>query len=219
MPRARACRLRLNNNLLSSTVGLPAALGNVCSDLSQLAILDLSFNRIASLDASIGQLYNLSVLRLHANSFKSFEDICHILPLKHLHRLTLPPRRHTEHPTAERCRTANARAPALNHRIPHRRTGCRARRKREAAKDTTKSAKATATHVEQAAAGAWTGHRQHRAHAQREQKVRLLRCHIHGRRCEHRQGRGEARRQDHRARAEHDRLGAEDDGAAAAPGG
>ena len=65
------------------------ALTSVCNDLSAISILDLSFNRLTAVDASIGSLYNLSVLRLHANSIKTFEDVCHIVPLTHLHRLTL----------------------------------------------------------------------------------------------------------------------------------
>ncbi|KAL1505006.1 hypothetical protein AB1Y20_008769 [Prymnesium parvum] len=81
--------VRLNNNLLTTIVGLPASLGKVCTDLSALAILDLSFNRIASIDASISQLPNLSMLRLHANCIHNFEDICHLLSLPLLHRLTL----------------------------------------------------------------------------------------------------------------------------------
>jgi len=81
--------VRLNNNLLTSIAGLPTALSQVCADLSALQILDLSFNHITSVDPAISQLYNLSVLRLHANSIKNFEAICHVLPLTHLHRLTL----------------------------------------------------------------------------------------------------------------------------------
>jgi len=81
--------VRLNNNLLTSIATLPASMSKVVADLSQIAILDLSFNAIERIDPSLTQLYNLSGLRLHANKLATFDEIAPLLRLKHLNRLTL----------------------------------------------------------------------------------------------------------------------------------
>lgn len=38
---------------------------------------------------SITKLFNLAIIRLHANKLASFDDIAQLLPLQHLARMTL----------------------------------------------------------------------------------------------------------------------------------
>ena len=89
LPRARACRLRLNNNLLPSVAQLPRVLGALLADVAHLALLDLSFNKLTRIEPALGTLANLEMLRLHANQLEHIEDLVHLKPLKQLKRLTL----------------------------------------------------------------------------------------------------------------------------------
>merc|ERR1711865_424249 len=63
--------------------------GALLADVSHLALLDLSFNKLSRIEPALGTLVNLEMIRLHTNRLEHIEDLVHLQPLKHLKRLTL----------------------------------------------------------------------------------------------------------------------------------
>lgn len=77
------------NNLLADISTLPGVLTRLVVDVRRLAVLDLSFNRIAHIPEALGSLLAIEVLRLHKNALSDVNELVHLRPLTRLVRLTL----------------------------------------------------------------------------------------------------------------------------------
>lgn len=82
--------VKLNNNLLESSHGLPEALSlAMANPLVALQWLDLSFNQLVTVEDSLLRFQNLKALYLHGNCFKSLPAIERLKKLPKLLILTL----------------------------------------------------------------------------------------------------------------------------------
>jgi Leucine-rich repeat (LRR) protein len=82
--------LRLNNNKISGWVSFLATLrGMVPIDFTKIEWLDLSFNQLQGIEASVARLKGLSKLHLHANQIRDIHDVQKLVELPRLRDLTL----------------------------------------------------------------------------------------------------------------------------------
>ncbi|XP_029372522.1 leucine-rich repeat-containing protein 51 [Echeneis naucrates] len=81
--------LRLNNNYITGLHDLQKTVCNFLAEPSQLAWLDLSFNRITHIDHVLCELHELRVLYLHGNSIFILSEVDRLGLLPHLHTITL----------------------------------------------------------------------------------------------------------------------------------
>ncbi|XP_054663630.1 leucine-rich repeat-containing protein 51 [Grus americana] len=81
--------LRLNNNSLGGLGGLPPALEQLLVVPTQLRWLDLSFNRLTTIDPVLTTLRALQSLQLHGNGIGSLAEVDKLGVLLRLRRLTL----------------------------------------------------------------------------------------------------------------------------------
>ncbi|KAI3354364.1 hypothetical protein L3Q82_018891 [Scortum barcoo] len=84
-----SCSLRLNNNDIIDLRGLQAAVNHFLAEPSQLAWLDLSFNKISHIDPVLCELHELRVLYLHGNCIFILSEVERLGVLPHLHTITL----------------------------------------------------------------------------------------------------------------------------------
>lgn len=81
--------LRLNNNNITDLHDLQKPVCHFLAEPSQLAWLDLSFNKISHIDKVLCQLLELRVLYLHGNSIYILSEVDRLRALPHLHTITL----------------------------------------------------------------------------------------------------------------------------------
>ncbi|KAM4526310.1 leucine-rich repeat-containing protein 51-like [Fundulus diaphanus] len=81
--------LRLSNNNITNLVGLEFMLSHFLAQPSMLGWLDLSFNKITSIDYVLGELKELRVLYLHGNDIWNLNEVNKLGGLSHLHTITL----------------------------------------------------------------------------------------------------------------------------------
>uniref|UniRef100_A0A673BCQ7 Leucine-rich repeat-containing protein 51 n=1 Tax=Sphaeramia orbicularis TaxID=375764 RepID=A0A673BCQ7_9TELE len=81
--------LRLSNNSISGLNDLQMTLSHFLAQPSQLAWLDLSFNKISHIDQVLCELHELRVLYLHGNCIFILSEVDRLGALPHLHTLTL----------------------------------------------------------------------------------------------------------------------------------
>ncbi|XP_078102489.1 leucine-rich repeat-containing protein 51 isoform X2 [Sander vitreus] len=84
-----SCSLRLNNNNISDLHDLQKTVSHFLAEPSQLAWLDLSFNKISHIDQVLCELRDLRVLYLHGNSIYILSEVDRLGVLPHLHTITL----------------------------------------------------------------------------------------------------------------------------------
>ncbi|KAM9359125.1 leucine-rich repeat-containing protein 51 [Symphorus nematophorus] len=81
--------LRLNNNNITELHDLQRPVRHFLAEPSQLAWLDLSFNKISHIDQVLCELRELRVLYLHSNSIFILSEVERLGMLPHLHTITL----------------------------------------------------------------------------------------------------------------------------------
>ncbi|XP_069547382.1 leucine-rich repeat-containing protein 51-like [Brachyistius frenatus] len=81
--------LRLSNNNLADLDGLEYTLGLLLARPSKIGWLDLSFNKLKSIDSVLCNLQELHVLYLHGNRIWNQSAIDKLGALQHLHTITL----------------------------------------------------------------------------------------------------------------------------------
>jgi hypothetical protein len=82
--------VKLNNNLLETAQGLPEALGLAMNNPTvTLQWLDLSFNKLVTIDAALLRFVNLKALYLHGNCIRSLPAVEKMRKLPKLLILTL----------------------------------------------------------------------------------------------------------------------------------
>ncbi|XP_056298060.1 leucine rich repeat containing 51 [Pseudoliparis swirei] len=81
--------LRLNNNDIADLRDLQRTVGHFLSEPSQLAWLDLSFNRLPHVDHVLCELRALRVLYLHGNDIFILSEVDRLGELPHLQTVTL----------------------------------------------------------------------------------------------------------------------------------
>ncbi|TMS07298.1 Leucine-rich repeat-containing protein 51 [Larimichthys crocea] len=81
--------LRLNNNNITDLCDLQRPVSHFLAEPSQLAWLDLAFNKISHIDQVLCELRELRVLYLHGNSICILSEVDRLGVLPHLHTVTL----------------------------------------------------------------------------------------------------------------------------------
>ncbi|XP_026231394.1 leucine rich repeat containing 51 [Anabas testudineus] len=81
--------LRLSNNNITDLYDLQKTVSHFLAEPSQLAWLDLSFNKITHIDHVLCELRELRVLYLHGNSIFILSEVDRLGVLPHLHTITL----------------------------------------------------------------------------------------------------------------------------------
>ena len=82
--------LRLNNNKIASWLNFLSTLRTMAPlDINQIEWLDLSFNQLQTIEASITKLKGLTKLHLHANQIHDIRDVQKLVELPKLRDLTL----------------------------------------------------------------------------------------------------------------------------------
>ncbi|XP_058490570.1 leucine rich repeat containing 51 [Solea solea] len=81
--------LRLNNNNIVDLDELQMTINHFLAEPSQLAWLDLSFNKITHIDHVLCELHELRVLYLHGNSIFILSEVEKLGVLPYLHTITL----------------------------------------------------------------------------------------------------------------------------------
>ncbi|XP_005804440.1 leucine-rich repeat-containing protein 51-like [Xiphophorus maculatus] len=81
--------MRLNNNNITNLVGLEFILNHFLAQPSSLGWLDLSCNKITSIEHVLCELKELRVLYLHGNDIWSLTEISKLGELNYLHTITL----------------------------------------------------------------------------------------------------------------------------------
>uniref|UniRef100_UPI0037E8683E leucine-rich repeat-containing protein 51 n=1 Tax=Semicossyphus pulcher TaxID=241346 RepID=UPI0037E8683E len=81
--------LRLSNNNITDLHDLQMTVSHFLVEPSQLAWLDLSFNKISHIDQVLYELHELRVLYLHGNSIFILSEVDRLGVLPHLHTITL----------------------------------------------------------------------------------------------------------------------------------
>ncbi|KAF3704407.1 Leucine-rich repeat-containing protein 51 [Channa argus] len=81
--------LRLNNNRIGDLKGLQYVLRHFLARPLNLGWLDLSFNKIRSIDPVLCELSELRVLYLHGNNICNLSEVDKLGELQHLHTITL----------------------------------------------------------------------------------------------------------------------------------
>ncbi|CAG6004788.1 unnamed protein product [Menidia menidia] len=81
--------LRLSNNNISDLYGLQRTVSHFLAEPSNLAWLDLSFNKITHIDQALCELHELRVLYLHGNNISVLSEVDTLAVLPHLHSITL----------------------------------------------------------------------------------------------------------------------------------
>ncbi|KAL7400785.1 hypothetical protein ABVT39_017806 [Epinephelus coioides] len=84
-----SCSLRLNNNNITHIHDLHKTVNHFLAEPSQLAWLDLSFNKISHIDQVLCELHELRVLYLHGNNIFILSEVDRLGVLPHLHTVTL----------------------------------------------------------------------------------------------------------------------------------
>uniref|UniRef100_A0A671UP87 Leucine-rich repeat-containing protein 51 n=1 Tax=Sparus aurata TaxID=8175 RepID=A0A671UP87_SPAAU len=84
-----SCSLRLSNNSIADLAGLQHALHHFLAQPSKLGWLDLSFNKIMSIDPVLCELTELRVLYLHGNAIWNVSEVDKLGGLQCLHTITL----------------------------------------------------------------------------------------------------------------------------------
>ncbi|XP_076002196.1 leucine-rich repeat-containing protein 51 [Genypterus blacodes] len=84
-----SCSLRLNNNSITDLTDLQKTINHFLAEPSQLAWLDLSFNKITHINPVLCELRKLLVLYLHGNSISALSEVDKLGVLPHLHTITL----------------------------------------------------------------------------------------------------------------------------------
>lgn len=79
--------LRLNNNLLDTLTGFTDMLSRIVA--TQLHWLDLSFNKLTTIDPALTQLPCLQILYLHGNSIADIKDVDQLGRVRSLIKLSL----------------------------------------------------------------------------------------------------------------------------------
>ncbi|XP_014859406.1 PREDICTED: leucine-rich repeat-containing protein 51-like [Poecilia mexicana] len=81
--------MRLNNNNITNLVGLEFMLSHFLAQPSLLGWLDLSCNKITSIECVLCELKELRVLYLHGNDIWSLSEVNKLGELNYLHTITL----------------------------------------------------------------------------------------------------------------------------------
>ncbi|XP_041819311.1 leucine-rich repeat-containing protein 51-like [Chelmon rostratus] len=81
--------LRLNNNNITDITDLQQVLSHFLAQPSKLGWLDLSFNKITSINSVLCDLHELRVLYLHGNSIDNLPEVDKLHKLQYLHTITL----------------------------------------------------------------------------------------------------------------------------------
>ncbi|MEQ2292863.1 hypothetical protein AMECASPLE_027167 [Ameca splendens] len=81
--------LRISNNNITNLVGLEFVLSHFLAQPSMLGWLDLSFNKITSIDYVLCELKELRILYLHGNDIWNLFEVNKLGKLSHLHTITL----------------------------------------------------------------------------------------------------------------------------------
>nr|XP_020498401.1 leucine-rich repeat-containing protein 51-like isoform X1 [Labrus bergylta]XP_029134940.1 leucine-rich repeat-containing protein 51-like isoform X1 [Labrus bergylta] len=84
-----SCSLRLSYNSIQDFSGLHCMLNYFLAEPTKLGWLDLSFNKITSIDTALCELRELRVLYLHSNSIWSLSEVDKLGELQFLHTITL----------------------------------------------------------------------------------------------------------------------------------
>ncbi|XP_070827264.1 leucine-rich repeat-containing protein 51 [Chaetodon trifascialis] len=85
----RSRSLRLSNNNITDLHDLQKPVSHFLAEPSQLAWLDLSFNKISHIHQALCELHELRVLYLHGNSIFILSEVDRLGVLPHLHTITL----------------------------------------------------------------------------------------------------------------------------------
>jgi hypothetical protein len=82
--------VRLNNNKIAGWMNFLSTLRTMAPiDVRRIEWLDLSFNQLQTIEASIGKLKGLSKLHLHGNQIRDIRDVQKLTELERLKDLTL----------------------------------------------------------------------------------------------------------------------------------
>lgn len=81
--------VKLNNNLFESWEGFADAIEHVISEKDCLDMLDLSFNKLSTIDDTITRYQTLGGLYLHGNKISSFRELRKLKKLPNLRKLSL----------------------------------------------------------------------------------------------------------------------------------
>jgi hypothetical protein len=81
--------LKLGNNQITEVSTLDSALDEISVNPSDLTWLDLSYNKLTTIDEVIAKFPNLRTLYLHANGITKLNDIAKLADLQSLKQLTL----------------------------------------------------------------------------------------------------------------------------------
>ncbi|XP_068440928.1 leucine-rich repeat-containing protein 51 isoform X2 [Clinocottus analis] len=84
-----SCSLRLNNNNVADLHNLQRTVNHFLAEPSQLAWLDLSFNKLSHIDQALCELHELRVLYLHGNNIFILSEVDKLEVLPYLHTITL----------------------------------------------------------------------------------------------------------------------------------
>lgn len=85
----RSSAIRLSNNHITNLKGLTETFGMVLAPSEQVLWIDLSFNKLNSLDEVVQSYPNLRVLYLHGNAIENLSKLDKLSNLKELRNLTL----------------------------------------------------------------------------------------------------------------------------------
>ncbi|XP_036936118.1 leucine-rich repeat-containing protein 51-like isoform X2 [Acanthopagrus latus] len=84
-----SCSLRLSYNSIADLSGLHHALDHFLAQPLKLGWLDLSFNKLMSIDLVLCELTELRVLYLHGNAIWNLSEVDKLGRLQRLHTITL----------------------------------------------------------------------------------------------------------------------------------
>ncbi|XP_056221402.1 leucine-rich repeat-containing protein 51-like [Seriola aureovittata] len=83
------CSMILNNNKLPNLVGFLDVLNHFVDQPLKLMWLDMSFNKLKSIDPVLCKLHELRVLYLHGNRITKIAEVDKLKELQHLRTITL----------------------------------------------------------------------------------------------------------------------------------
>lgn len=86
----RTTAVKLSNNILIDLAGFDTLFENIIEDpFTNLQSIDLSFNELTKIDASVIKYPNIKSLYLHGNAIENFNEIKKLKTMNNLRRLTL----------------------------------------------------------------------------------------------------------------------------------
>ncbi len=83
------CSIRLNNNNLTNLEGFQEVIEKVMDTPKRLSWIDVSFNKLTTIDAALTMYPNLSNLYLHANNITELKEIKKLSKCPNLRMVTL----------------------------------------------------------------------------------------------------------------------------------